>query len=454
MHTKSPLEIITTIGILGAVAVLMFGHAISVTQFINLTLLQAVLFCHLMLKLLSAVAMQPHAVADGFDLRALRADVVIPVYNEDPELLAAGIRSIAAQTLTPRATWLIDDGSQHDGQPFLVLESEPVREAIAVAEAAGVTVHAIRQSNKGKRWAQSVAFERSDADVFITIDSDTWLDPQAVEKLLVPFSRPAVQSVAGLPTGLNYRKNILTRAIDLSFTMSSLQGRMAEGFFGAVRVNCGIIAAYRGDAVRDNLDRYLNQRFLGAPVKAGDDRALTYFAKERGRNEFQPEAIAYSALPESLGHLARQRLRWARSWCWGTLLLLRRPVSSAEFWFTLTQLTGILGFGMIIVIIVVGAATGAAPVSAALTTLLFAMAVAGVVHARYVVLAHRRDPLYQRLLTWLISPVGTAIYVCLLLPLYYVAMFRPVPRRGWGTRTRVEVALDPSGTATPLRSAA
>ncbi|MFV0372640.1 glycosyltransferase [Microbacterium sp.] len=454
MHRRSPLEIAVTIGILAAVAVLMVGHAVTVTQFINLALLQVVLFCHLMLKLLAAVAAPPHVVAEGFDLSGLRADIVIPVYNEDPDLLAAGLRSITTQTMLPRAVWVIDDGSQQDGQPFLVLETDPVRRALAAAAEAGIEIHPIRQTNRGKRWAQSVAFEASDADVFITIDSDTYLDSHAVEKLLVPFSRREVQSVAGLPTGMNYRKNLLTRVVDLSFTMSSLQGRMAEGFFGAVRVNCGIIAAYRADVVRENLDRYLNQVFLGAPVKAGDDRALTYFAKERGRNEFQPEAIAYSALPETLGHLARQRLRWARSWCWGTLLLLRRPVGSAEFWFTLMQLAGIFGFGLVVVIIVVGSVTGSAPISAALVTLLFAMLVGGLVHARYVVLAHRHDPLAQRVLTWLASPVGTALYVCVLLPLYYVAIVRPVPRRGWGTRATVEVALDTSRSAVPLRGAA
>jgi cellulose synthase/poly-beta-1,6-N-acetylglucosamine synthase-like glycosyltransferase len=333
-----------------------------------------------------------------------------------------------------------------------VLHDPGVHAEIVALRMAGVDMQTHRQPNQGKRWAQSFAFAASDADLFITIDSDTCLHPLAIEKLIIPFSNPKVQSVAGFPMGLNYRKSLLTRAIDLGFTMSSLQSRMAEGFFGQVRVNCGIIAAYRARTVKANLPRYLNQTFLGAPVKAGDDRALTYFAKEKGRAEFQPEAIAYSALPETLGHLARQRLRWARSWCWGTLLLLRRPVTGSDFWFTLTQVLGILGFGMVVFIVVFGVVTGAAPVTAMLLTLAFALAIGAIVHLRYIVVAHPEDSAFQRILSWVISPIGTLIYIGLLLPLYYVAILRPRPRRGWGTRSKVEVGLRAPAMQTASRS--
>lgn len=439
--TTRPAYIIVSIVTLAAIGILLFGHARSISTFINLSILQALLFLHLTLKVTAALAARPHRVKDGFDMAALTADVVIPVYNEDPALLAAGLDALRRQTRLPRAVWIIDDGSQEDGEPVYVLTHPLVAEQIEGLERAGVQVHAHRQVNQGKRRAQSFAFRLSDADVFITIDSDTCLDRRAVEKILVPFSHDEVHSVAGFPMGLNYRKSLLTRAIDLGFTMSSLQGRMAEGFFGQVRVNCGILAAYRGDTVRENLHRYLTQRFLGAPVNAGDDRALTYFAKERGRAEFQPEAIAYSALPERLSHLARQRLRWARSWCWGTLLLLRRPVVSSDFWFTLTQLIGILGFGMIVFIVVVGTVTGAAPITALLLTLGYALAIGAIVHLRYIVGSHPQDPLRERLLSWFVSPFGSLVYIGLLLPLYYVAILRPRPRKGWGTRATVEVGL-------------
>jgi len=422
-------------------AYLLVGHWLYAPLLTNFAVLHAALFAHLCLKVTASVAARPHDPVPGYDYDSLRVDVVVPVYNEDPALLAAGIRALAAQDRLPDHVWLVDDGSQNDGEPFLVLETVAVADAVQAARAAGITVHSIRQTNQGKRWAQKVAFRASEADIFVTIDSDTYLDPRAIGKLLLPFANDDVQSVAGMACGQNYRKSILTRAIDLGFTMAFIQGRLAEGFFGQVRVNCGILAAYRGDVVRDNLPRYLNQHFFDVPVKAGDDRALTYFAKERGRTECQIEAIAYSALPESLGHLVRQRMRWARSWCWGTLLLLRRPVTTGDFWFTFTQLVGIFGFGTILLLATAGLVLGAVSPSLLVNALVLTFVIGAVMHLRYVVIAHPHEPLHQRLLTWMFSPVATMLYIGMTLPLYFVAMLTPRPQKTWGTRRTVEVRL-------------
>ena len=260
-------------------------------------------------------------------------------------------------------------------------------------------------------------------------------------------------SVGGLAYGQNYRRSLLTRAIDVGFVMSFIQGRLAEGYFGSVRVNCGILAAYRGEVVRPNMHRYLNQRFLGSPVRAGDDRALTFFAKERGRTEFQAEAIAYSALPENIGHLTRQRMRWSRSWCWGTLWLLRRPVRSADFLFTITQLLGIMTYGVSLFIAVVGAVTGAISIDLMIQTLVTATLIGMMSHLRYVAVARQDESLRSRLFTWLISPLTSMLNLILFLPLYYIAMSRPRPARIWGTRKTVEVGLHRVPAKTPEHAA-
>lgn len=447
---RTPAFIVTSLLSLGMMTYLLIHHLMYAIKFTNLAICYTLMFLHLALKMVASLAARPHTVAPGADLDSLSVDVVVPIYNEDPALLAAGIRSIAAQDRIPRALWLIDDGSQQDGTPFLVLEADEVRTAIEEARSVGIVVHPRRQVNRGKREAQSVAFARSDADIFVTTDSDTYLDRDTIAQLLIPFSRPEVMSVGGAAYGQNVRKSLLTRALDLGFVMSFLQGRVAEGYFGSVRVNCGILAAYRGDVVRPNLDRFLNQKFMGVPVRAGDDRALTFFAKERGRAEFQPAAIAYSALPENLSHLARQRMRWARSWAWGTLWLLRRPVRSADFLFTATQSLGILAYGVAMLIAVAGALTGGISYNLLLWSILVAIGIGYVSHLRYVFMADRQGTMRQRWLTWLASPLTSMLYLTLLLPLYFRALAQPAPRT-WGTRQKVEVGLHAVGEA---RSAA
>jgi cellulose synthase/poly-beta-1,6-N-acetylglucosamine synthase-like glycosyltransferase len=420
---------------------LLVGHLQHAAKLTNLALCFTFMWAHLALKLIFSLGARPHDT--GFDDSALAVDVVVPIYNEDPALLAAGIHSVALQTRRPRTLWLIDDGCHLEGEPHLILETFFVREAIEAAERAGVRVECRRQENHGKRHAQSVAFSASDADVFVTVDSDTVLHAEAIAKLLTPFGDARVMSVGGAACGQNYRRSLFTRVVEIGFVMSFIQGRMAEGFFGSVRVNCGILAAYRGDVVRDNLSRFLGQRFLGRAVRAGDDRMLTLFAKERGRAEFQPEAVAYSALPVNLHHLVRQRLRWCRSFCWGTLWLLRRPLTSADFWFTFTQVLAMVMYGITSVVSVSGALTGAISPALLLSTVQTATAVGLISHFRYVLLARPGEPLTQRLLTWALSPLTSVLSWSVLMPLYFVAVATPRPRHGWGTRRTVEVRLQP-----------
>lgn len=439
---------------LGLLAYLLCGHLVYASKLTNLALCYTFMWSHLVLKTVGSLLARPHVVAPGADLDALAVDIVVPVYNEDPRLLAAGVRSFAAQTRRPRAVWIIDDGCVRDGAQFPILETPEVEEAMAEVRAVGVSVEARRQENRGKRHAQSAAFSRSDADVFITVDSDTVLRSDAVEKILVPFSRPETMSVAGTACGQNYARSLFTRVVEIGFVMSFIQGRMAEGAFGSVRVNCGILAAYRGHVVRENLDRYLGQRFLNRPVRAGDDRMLTLFAKEKGRVEFQAEAIAYSALPVRLNHLVRQRLRWCRSFCWGTLWFLRRPLNSADFWFTFTQVLALLMYGISMSVAIVGALTGAISAELLLSSIMVATGIALVSHFRYVLIARPGEPLWQRCLTWWTSPFATALSLLVLMPLYFVAIASPRPQRSWGTRQRVEVGLDSEGVgATPQGSA-
>jgi hyaluronan synthase len=428
---------------LGASTYLLIGHLEHAAKLTNLALCFTFMWAHLALKTLFSLGARPHTAPMGWNDAGLDVDVVVPIYNEDPALLAAGVRSVAAQTRRPRTLWLVDDGCQLDGEPHLILENPLVTEAIAVVEATGVRVEQCRQDNRGKRHAQAVAFAASGADVFVTVDSDTVLHPQALEKILVPFADPKVMTVGGAACGQNYRRSLFTRVVEMGFVMSFIQGRMAEGFFGSVRVNCGILAAYRGWVVRDNLGRFLGQRFLGRAVKAGDDRILTLFAKERGRAEFQPEAVAYSALPVNLHHLVRQRLRWCRSFCWGTLWLLRRPLTSADFWFTFTQVLALVMFGITSVASVSGAVTGAISPALLVSTLQTATGVGLILHFRYVLVARPGEPLVQRLLTWAVSPLTSVLSWSVLMPLYFVAVMSPRPRAGWGTRRQVEVRLQP-----------
>ncbi|WP_275561157.1 hypothetical protein [Streptomyces sp. 5-6(2022)] len=75
--------------------------------------------------------------------------------------------------------------------------------------------------------------------------------------------------------------------------------RSALSAMGSVLVNSGPLAAYRADVVRDNLDSYLNETFMGRPAMFSDDSLLTLYALLRGQTVQQPSAVAFTAMPSA-----------------------------------------------------------------------------------------------------------------------------------------------------------
>jgi len=124
---------------------------------------------------------------------------------------------------------------------------------------------------------------------------------------------------------------------------------------GAVLVNSGPLAAYRAAVVRDNLDSYLNETFLGRAVAFPDDSMLTLFAQLAGRTVQQPTAVVLSAMPETVSHYLRQYVRrmrgsFIRSW-WRFRYL---PMRRVAFWLHaatwLQMVTSTLLFGCLFIL--------------------------------------------------------------------------------------------------------
>lgn len=424
----------------GALIFLGVSHYYTFSQALPIGFMFATMFVSLSLNAALALSYRHHIPLPGFEERSLNewVSVVIPVYNEDPKLLSAGLRSLADQSRKPDQVFVVDDGSDED-----ILAHGVIRIAVRYMEVNGIEVTQIRQENAGKRFAQAAAFTHPEAvgtSIWLTIDSDTVLDSNAVRELMVPFQNPKVFSVAGVAYGQNHKANFLTRVIELGFAMSFLSGRAAEGAVGAVRVNCGVIGAYRSEAIIPNLDRYLGQTFLGSPATSGDDRALTIFARELGRTEFQSTAVAYSALPINLSHLVRQRVRWARSWFWGAWWLLGRPYSKPEFWLTLLQIFALVSYFLAIITLFVLVGFGILSWIAIPATIAISAAIGLVSNFRYVILGRRDESVWDRIGTWLLSPVSTLLYMFILTPLYLYGGLT-LNKKSWGTRGRVEVEL-------------
>lgn len=377
-------------------------------------------------------------------LDALHVAVLLPVYNEDPGYLRLGLESFLAQTRRPTSVHLVDDGSTTGTYP------EVRAWWLAAARAAGIHATWQRQPNSGKRHAQAAAARQAwDADVYVSVDSDSCLAPNALEELLLPFAKPRVQSVAGIVLGTNARANWLTRVTDLWFTTGQLTDRSALSATGTVLVNSGPLAAYRGPVLRDNLAGYLNEWFLGRPVMFSDDSLLTLYALLRGQTVQQPSAVVFTALPERVRHFRKMYMRWMRGSTIRSVWRFRYlPLTGWAYWthllkwFQVALSTAVLGWLLVVEPVAYGRTP---PASFIVVPFLIGWAQA----LRYLSIARSDETLSGRLVTWLMMPLAVIGGWTVLRCMRWYGM-ATCARTEWGTRkSGAEVALDTPAMVQP-----
>jgi hyaluronan synthase len=243
--------------------------------------------------------------ASEFPDHPVAVDILVPVYNEDPDLLEACVRSSLAQDHPgPVKVIVIDDGSPNRAR------LEPV---YADLERDGVTVVRAPR-NMGKRHAQGLGLQFCEGEIIVTLDSDTILRPDAVRMLTRQFRDPRVGAATGFVDVENYRKNLLTRLQRLRYWMAFNQERAAQSWFRTMLCCSGPLAAYRREIIERVRDAYLGQVYGGVPCTFGDDRHLTNLVLGEGYDTvFDSGAVGYTHVPEGLRQFVRQQLRWSKS---------------------------------------------------------------------------------------------------------------------------------------------
>ncbi|MET9993208.1 glycosyltransferase [Streptomyces mutabilis] len=381
-------------------------------------------------------------------LDELHVSILVPVYNEDPGYLKLGLESFLRQTRLPDSVHIVDDGSTSGDYADVRTWWEQA------ARQAGVTTSWQRVPNGGKRHAQAHAVRVSpDADIYITCDSDSCFAPDAVAEVLAPFTRPRVQSVAGIVIATNNRANLLARVTDLWFTTTQLVDRSGQSAVGAVMVNSGPLAAYRAGVVRDNLGSYLNETFMGRPVMFSDDSLLTLYAQERGLTVQQPSAVVFTAMPEKWSHFSRMYLRWMRGSTIRSVWRMKylSPARPA-FWLHLLRWFQMFLVQMVTVWLLLVeplAFDNLPPASMLWVPFLIGWAQG----LRYLGVIRSDERIRSRALTWLMMPLAILLAWTVLRWLRWYGI-ATCARTGWGTRQNgAEVSLNGTTTAPPALSA-
>lgn len=220
--------------------------------------------------------------------------ILVPCFNEIPNLTET-ILAALRQDYANFEVIAINDGSNDttgDVLDHLALEHSKLR-----------VVHF--PVNQGKAMALRMAALIARGEFLLCIDGDAVLDPNAMvymTRLLI--NSPRVGAVTGNPR-IRTRSSLLGRLQVAEF--SSIIGliKRAQRIYGSVNTVSGVIVAYRRSA--------LHQCGYWSLDMVTEDIDVSWILQAAHWTiQYEPDALCWILMPETLKGLWKQRLRWAQ----------------------------------------------------------------------------------------------------------------------------------------------
>ncbi len=240
--------------------------------------------------------------------------IIIPGYKEDYKSLIKTIESCKNAFLSSKFAdlnksqiiYIEDDAPNSNYQQVkeYFQESSPINIQITC-----------NGKNLGKREAQWTGYQVAGfiPDYILTVDSDTFLRPSAIDHLLCSFNKEEVGAVTGNITIVK-KRNTLQHLISLRYFLAFNQERASQSIFGEVLCCSGPLTMYRGYILDNLFERYISQEYAGKKCTFGDDRHLTNLVLESGyKTKYDAFAIASTGAPATIKTYLKQQYRWSKS---------------------------------------------------------------------------------------------------------------------------------------------
>ena len=281
------------------------------------------------------------------------------------------------------------------------------------------------EKNRGKRHAMAEGARRASGEVLVYVDSDSFVEPQAIYRIVQPFRDESIGAVAGHILVDVEPDNFISKMECVRYYVSHRLLKASESIFGAVTCCSGAFSAYRRETVMQVLDAWLNQKFLGVQATFGDDRSLTNYVLKTRRVIFHDGARALTKVPGRWLKYFKQQLRWKKSWSRETLVAARilwreHPIAAISYYAGVV-LTLVSPLVVIHAMVYLPLAAGAHPLQYVgglfLSYLLLSLICFYLTSTPY----------------WLYGMTFALMYICLLSWQNYYAMFT-VNQTKWGTR--------------------
>jgi len=185
--------------------------------------------------------------------------------------------------------------------------------------------------NQGKSTALNAGLLMARADLLVCIDGDALLDPHAIHWLVFRFlTNEKMGGISGNPRIRN-RSSLLGKLQVGEF--SSIVGmiKRTQSLYGTLFTVSGVVCAFRKIAVME--------AGLWAPQAMTDDVDLTLRVEAKGwAVGFEPHALCWILMPETLSGLWKQRVRWSEGGSQAALSATKAILRSHPFAWSLLLL--------------------------------------------------------------------------------------------------------------------
>lgn len=220
--------------------------------------------------------------------------VIVPCYNEENNV-AETIESVLNQRYKNIEVIAVDDGST-DGTGFILNRLAKQHLRLRVIHLA---------HNQGKAIALKTGVAAAKSEWLVCIDGDAKLDRDAVAYIVAPMlENPRVGAVTGNPR-IRTRSTLIGKIQVGEFSSIIGMIKRTQRMYGQIFTISGVVAAFRRTALADV--GYWSEDIITEDIDISWKLQLKHWSIF-----YEPRALCWVLMPETLKGLWKQRLRWTQ----------------------------------------------------------------------------------------------------------------------------------------------